>query len=63
MGRARKYRALAAASDAYIEIKFEDLDEVLYEINTLIQVQITLQETTRGLMYCSWNQTFSVPDE
>lgn len=58
-----KYRALAEASDAYIEIKFEDLDEVLDEINTLIQVQETLQHATVGLMYRSWNQSFSGPEE
>jgi hypothetical protein len=63
MGRGRKHRALANASDAYIEIKFESLDEVLDEINTLIQVQITLQQTTRGLLYCSWNQSFSGPED
>lgn len=63
MGRGRKHRALADASDAYIEIKFESLDEVLDEINTLIQVQVTLQQATGGLLYRSWNQSFSGPDE
>jgi hypothetical protein len=63
MGRGRKHRALAAASDAYIEIKFESLDEVLDEINTLIQVQVTLQKATGGLLYCSWNQSFSAPED
>jgi hypothetical protein len=63
MGRGRKHRALAAASDAYVEIKFESLDEVLDEINTLIQVQSSLQQATGGLLYCSWNQSFSGPGE
>ena len=63
MGRGRKHRALAAASNAYIEIKFESLDEVLDEINTLIQVQATLQQATGGLLYCSWNQSFSGPEQ
>ena len=61
MGRGRKYRSLAAACNAYIEIAFESLDEVLDEINTLIQVQVTLQQATGGLLYCSWNQSFSGP--
>jgi hypothetical protein len=38
IGRARKHRALAAKCDAYVEITFESLDEVLDEINTLIVV-------------------------
>ena len=63
MGRGRKHRALADASDSYIEIKFESLDEVLDEINTLIQVQATLQKATGGLLYCSWNQSFSGPQD
>jgi hypothetical protein len=63
IGRGRKHRALAAASDAYIEIKFESLDEVLDEMNTLIEVQAALQAATRGLLYRSWNQSFAGPDE
>ena len=63
MGRARKHRALAEACDAYIEVKFETLDEVLDEINTLIVVQFALQQATGGLLYRSWNQSFSGPDE
>jgi hypothetical protein len=63
MGRGRKHRALAAGCDAYVEITFESLDEVLDEINTLIVVQSALQEATRGLLYRSWNQTFSGPDD
>lgn len=63
MGRGHKHRAMAAACDAYIEIKFESLDEVLDEINTLIDVQAALQAATGGLLYLSWNQSFSGPDE
>ena len=63
LGRSRKYRKLAAANDAYIEITFESLDEVLDEINTLIVVQAALQQATGELLYRSWNQSFSGPDE
>jgi len=63
MGRRSKYRALAAASDSYIEMKFESLEEVLNEINTLIVVQSALQVATGGLLYRSWNQTFSGPED
>jgi len=63
MGRGRKHRALANASNAYVEVKFECLDEVLDEMNTLISVQGSLQQATGGLLYCSWNQSFSGPEE
>lgn len=63
LGRDRKHRKPAAASDAYIEIKFESLNEVLDEINTLIVVQSALQRATGGLLYRSWNQSFSSPNE
>ena len=58
MGRGRKYKAQAESSDVYIEIKFENLEQVLDEINTLIVVQTTLQQATGGLIYRAWNQTF-----
>jgi len=63
MGRGRKHRNLAESCDAYVEIKFESLDEVLDEINTLIIVQSALQQATGGLLYQSWNQSFSGPGE
>ncbi len=63
MGRGRKYRSLIAGCDTQIEITFRDLEEVLDEINTLIDIQATLQEATGGLLYRSWNQTFSGPED
>jgi hypothetical protein len=63
MERRSRYRAQTAAIDAYIEIKFECLEEVLDEINTLIVVQSALQAATSGLLYRSWNRTFSGPEE
>ena len=63
LGRGRKHRATAAACDAYIEITFERLDEVLDEINTLIEVQASLQAATGGLLYRSWNRSFSAPED
>jgi hypothetical protein len=63
MGRGRKYRSLIAGCDTQIEITFHDLEEVLDEINTLIDIQATLQDATRGLLYRSWNHTFSGPED
>ncbi|MCZ2341389.1 MAG: hypothetical protein LC104_06280 [Bacteroidales bacterium] len=61
--RDQEHRGLIAGCDTYIEITFESLDEVLDEINTLIVVQSALQQVTGGLMYRSWNQTFSGPED
>ena len=63
LGKSRKHRTFASSCDAYVEITFDNLEEVLDEINTLIEVQTTLQEATAGLCYRSWNQTFSTPEE
>lgn len=48
--------------DARFEVGIEDLDEALDEMNTLIEVQCTLQEATRGHLFNSWNGELSGPD-
>lgn len=48
--------------DARFEIDIEDLDETLDEINTLIEVQGTLQDATGGYLFNSWNGELSAPD-
>lgn len=47
--------------NARFEIGMEDLDEVLDEINTLIEVQATLQDSTSGYLFNSWNGELSAP--
>ena len=39
------------------------MEAVLDEINTLIEVQSTLQASNGGLMYLSGNHNFAGPDE
>ena len=41
------------------EILIDDLDGVLDEINTLIEVQISLQNATDGFMFNTWNGNLS----
>ncbi len=41
------------------EIHTDDLVAALDEINTLIEVQLTLQQTTRGILFNSWNGELS----
>jgi hypothetical protein len=48
--------------DSAFEISFRDLDEVLDEINTLIEVQTILREATDGVVARSWNDELSGPE-
>jgi hypothetical protein len=63
MGRRRKHRALAESCDAYIEIKFESLDEILDHVGDLVALKEALQTATGGLVYYAWNQTWIGPDD
>jgi hypothetical protein len=51
-----------SSCDARYEILIDDLDAVLDEINSLIDVQQTLQQLTRGFLYLTWNGEISGPD-
>ncbi|MEL6496450.1 MAG: hypothetical protein AAFQ41_15205 [Cyanobacteria bacterium J06623_7] len=49
------YRSRLKNCHARFEISFADLSEVLDEINTLIEIQLTLQDTMAGIVFTSWN--------
>ena len=49
--------------DSRFEIAIDDLDEVLDEMNTLIEVQSTLQDETGGYLFNSWNEELSAPEQ
>jgi hypothetical protein len=51
-----------SACDARFEILIEDLDAVLDEINTLIDVQACLQDLVHGWLFRTWNGELSGPD-
>jgi hypothetical protein len=63
-GRVRWDRDLPDAVAAFrraFEVTFDELDETLDEINTLIEVQATLAHLTGGAVYRSWNGNLSLP--
>jgi hypothetical protein len=60
--RRRKHRALAESCDACIEIKLNDLDEVLEEVGDLVALKEVLQTELHGLVYYAWNQTWVGPE-
>jgi len=47
--------------DNRFEIDIDDLDVALDEINTLVDVQITLQDATHGYLFNSWNRELQGP--
>lgn len=49
--------------DTAFEISFDNLDEVLDETNTLIEVQRILQQRSDGVITRSWNDELSGPGE
>jgi hypothetical protein len=47
--------------DCPFEIHFDNLDEVLDEINTLMEVQTALQDASQGILFLPWNGNPSEP--
>jgi hypothetical protein len=62
-GEKSPYAAEMAECDARFEILIDDLDEVLDELNTLMEVQWELEDLTRCFTVNSWNGNVSGPDE
>ena len=49
--------------DVRYEILIDDLDGVLDEMNTLIDVQAALQEATNGFLFNTWNGELQGPQK
>ncbi len=58
-GEGAPAEALLRACTARFEIAIDDLDEALDEMNTLIEVQSTLQDGTGGHLFNTWNREWS----
>jgi hypothetical protein len=50
-----------ARCDRRFEVGFEDLEAVLLETNTLAEVQMTLQDLTKGYITMAWNDEVMRP--
>jgi hypothetical protein len=57
------YQAEMSRCEVRYEVLIDDLDEVLDEINTLIEVQFTLMDATDGFMLNTWNGNLSGPED
>lgn len=60
IGTASAYEKQLKESNSRFEIFFDNIEEVLDEINTLIEVQSTLQNITGGVIFNNWNQSLSM---
>jgi hypothetical protein len=56
-----RHAAAMRDCDTQFEISFADLDEVLDETNTLIEVQGALQDASQGFLFLPWNGNLSEP--
>jgi hypothetical protein len=59
IGANSRHAAALSQCDARFEVSFDDLAAVLDEVNTLIEVQMTLQELTRGVLFTAWNKALT----
>lgn len=45
-----------------VEVYFDDLEEVVDEMNTLAETEMTLTEATHGWLVRTWNGLLTLPD-
>jgi hypothetical protein len=62
IGRGTPHAAAMRECDARFEVSFASLDEALDEINTMMEVQVALQEACGGFLYLPWNGNLAAPD-
>jgi hypothetical protein len=62
IGEGTPHAAEMTLCDVRYEILIDDLDGVLDEINTLIEVQATLPDATGGFLFNTWNGELAGPE-
>ena len=63
IGGGTPHAAALRGCDARFEVSFESLDDALDEINTMMEVQVALQEACGGFVFLPWNENLSAPGE
>jgi len=56
-----EHEAAIKLCDARFEVSIPDLDEALDEMNTLIELQGTLQDVSNGYLFTHWNGNLLPP--
>ena len=57
------HEAALRECDARFEIGMDDLDKVLDEINTLMEVETALQDASHGYLFLPWNGNLAGPSQ
>ena len=63
LAKGTRYASETSHFDAKFEITPDDMDEVLDDVNTLIEVQLTLQAVTQGFLYNTRGKRFFRPEK
>ena len=61
LGARSPHAAGMSQCTARFEVAISDLETALDEMNTLMEVQMTLQEATGGYLFCAWNRALTGP--
>lgn len=62
IGERRGEPALAACN-ARFEVSVDDLDAALDEVNTLMELEGTLQDASQGYLFLTWNSNLLPPQQ
>ena len=54
MGAGTPHAGVVGQCDTRFEISFDDLPAMLDEMNTLMEIQMTLQDATHGFLFNEW---------
>lgn len=61
IARGTEHEGTMGQCDARFEITIDDLEQVLEEINTLMEVQGALQDASSGYLFLPWNGLIAKP--
>lgn len=59
IGKGSEFERTLNNCNSRFTISFDDLEDALDEINTLIEVQCTVQDLTNGILYNNWNHVLT----
>lgn len=52
-----------SSCDSRLEVSFDDLDAALDEFDTMMEIQVTLQEVSGGFLFLPWNGNLLAPQQ
>ena len=61
IGKNSPYKQEMNLCNTCFEVRIENLDKALDEINTLMEIQGALQDASKGYLFLPWNDSLSEP--